>query len=122
MSVPIKNTINREEFLRNGYTVFQFVSESQLAKMKTLFEKYCVAPNHNPGEVYYSMFANSGENSIALKNELKSILRESYERIFENYSSHTEMFIAKRRDERQLLLHQDWSYCDERNEFEATLW
>jgi ectoine hydroxylase-related dioxygenase (phytanoyl-CoA dioxygenase family) len=117
-----RNEIFQERFERNGYVVIQFVNQLQLEKLKELFHAYCPDMSHEDSAVFYSLFANDTKRNCELRNKIREIWFESYERLFFNYQPFAESFLAKGKTDEQLMLHQDWNYTEEEKHFSATVW
>ncbi len=111
-----------EEYLQNGFVKIPFVEEQHLVALQKLFTKYCPDFTHSDGQVFYSMFANSLQKNRQLKQEMNALLYPCYQKILTNYEVFAEMFLAKKKDNNPLLLHQDWSYAKEQETLTATLW
>jgi ectoine hydroxylase-related dioxygenase (phytanoyl-CoA dioxygenase family) len=74
-------------------------------------------------DFYYSLMSNSYEANIILRNVIRELLKDFYERFFENYRTPTESFLTKPANTTQeLLLHQDWCYTDEHIHTAYNIW
>ncbi len=115
------NQIARE-FDKNGFVKIPFLSAQQLMALKELFDRYCVSAANATGEIYYSAFDNSIADNLIINDGIKQILSESYGRLFTGYEAYAAMFFSKGKGEKELFLHQDWSYTEEAEKFVATIW
>lgn len=117
-----KDKVLNDQFDRDGFVKASFASPDVLQSLRELFLAYCPKGSHDSGQVFYSFFCNSAEKNFELKKKMASVLMASYERIFENFQSFGEMFLAKYSDNKELALHQDWSHVRESESPSLTLW
>lgn len=112
------------EFEKQGFVKIPFLNKQELFALCQIFETDC---NYPTGIVdsgmYFSLLSNSAEATAAVKQKVKQVFLPAYERVFINYRSIAESFLAKTPDkEADLMLHQDWNYVDENEFAAATLW
>lgn len=118
----IKDDVLHSQFQKQGFVVVPFMDVTQLDKMSALFHTYCHNASYTANGIFYSLFANSWQDKLKLRDEIRLVWKESYERTFINYQPFAESFLAKAKTTEDLLLHQDWSYAEEGRHFAATVW
>jgi len=73
--------------------------------------------------MYFSLISNPREVNIKIRDEVKALFEPAYKRIFTEYRSLAESFLAKiPGQDGNLMLHQDWNYVDEKKFASATIW
>ncbi len=110
-----------EKYKANGFVVVPFAGNEQLDELRKLFQSLSEKANSANG-FYYSLLTNNLDGNMRIRNEIKKILEPGYQRIFVNYQSFSESFLAKQPASGEMLLHQDWSYVDEDKYGIATVW
>lgn len=110
-----------EKYKVDGIVVVPFADKEQLNELKKLFQNLSEKANSTDG-FYYSLLTNNLAGNMRIRNEIKQILEPGYQRIFINYHSFSESFLAKQPASGEMLLHQDWSYVDEDKHGIATVW
>jgi hypothetical protein len=119
-----KNDLHNKHFDEQGFVRLQFLNQAEVASLLHLFKQNC---NYPEGIVdsgmYFSLLSLSTGQTEVVKKAVREIFLPAYERVFENYRSLAESFLAKAPDkEADLMLHQDWSYVKEQEWASATLW
>jgi hypothetical protein len=111
-----------KQYRTDGIVIVPFASDLQIKELKRVFDKYCPYKENEPDHFFYSLLENNCYNSCQIRDEIESILRDSYENIFINYKSVLQCFLAKPKGNEDFWLHQDWSYTNELQDECATVW
>lgn len=113
---------NLDFYKENGFLISSyFLSENEIDQIKKMISNFL------PNKIdcfYYSLIGNSFKGNIQIKEILLPYFEKVCSQIFISDTQFiTPSFLIKpKRTSETLLLHQDWSYVDERVEFSATVW
>jgi hypothetical protein len=110
------------KFLEQGYLLVDLPKGDIPGQLEHVFQQNCAAQMADSSFFYYSLMNEPGFNRL-LQEELGKIIQPVYDAFFNDYEAFSESFLVKRAgDYNELLLHQDWSYVDERDSFSVTVW
>jgi hypothetical protein len=116
------NPVLQQRFLKEGYLVVDLPYSLIPDLLKQVYVRFC-EPQLASGEGFYYSLMNEPAFNRSLQIEIKAVLKPLYECYFKDYEAFSESFLIKRAlDKEELLLHQDWSYVNERSNFSITCW
>jgi Phytanoyl-CoA dioxygenase (PhyH) len=105
---------------KKGYALLDAGLVSEVAELNGFVNQNYPVP---PGVFYYSLMGNSYDENISIRTFIKQILGNFYNTFFENFYTRNESFLSKPRNiDTELLLHQDWSYTDEKKFSSYNIW
>lgn len=122
-----KDTYNQDLFDKNGYTAHNLLDETELNSLKDLYRNYL----YIPGEVidyaqslgyYISVFDKSIERKQLVDASLKKILTPKINEILNAYTILTGNFMTKEPGGKEIEVHQDFSFVDEKMHTAFNLW
>jgi hypothetical protein len=113
---------HNELFNKNGYLLCDYDQGEVADDLKAIYDEYCAHHLSATTQFYYSLM-NSAAFNLELKRKLAGVLDRVYNTFLTNYHAFSESVMVKKScDLSELLLHQDWSYVDEKKSVSATLW
>jgi hypothetical protein len=110
---------------KEGVVAIPFLKQEELEEVKTYYN--ASHKNGDPSslfdDIHMTVWDNNLEYKLGINEGLKSILRNAFERNFQDYRAISEQFILKKPGaQTNFPIHQDWSIVDENHFYSLNIW
>jgi len=109
----------------DGVIKIPFLNADELNKLNEFYNQ--LHPDGNPPAMYdgihMTIWHSDLNYKLKIRDEIKEILKPSFERNFQDYRAISQQFIVKQKGEKTIFpIHQDWSIVDEEKYFSLNIW